>query len=70
MMKVNSRKEILDLGEVWWEKPKKIRIFGYGIFHLDDDEYPKYFKLVESDDAHFCDNYYELKKVKKIKKTS
>ena len=59
MIKVNSKKEIRALGEVWWEESKRIRISGYGIFYLKDDNYPKYFKCVESDDLHFCDTYHE-----------
>lgn len=59
MIKVNSRQEILDLGEIWWDEPDTIRINRYGIFHLKDDNYPKYFEYYEPYDTHYCGNYYE-----------
>lgn len=59
MIKVNSRQEILDLGIVVYDEPDNIRISQYGIFYLENDHYPKYFKYFEPYDTHFCGNYCE-----------
>ena len=59
MIKINSRQEILDLGTVWFDEPNAIRICQYGVFCLKDDHYPKYFKYLDSYNAHFCGSYCE-----------
>ena len=78
MVKVNSYNELKNLGDVIWEEHNinyttwcengtNIRISGYGIFHLKDDNYPKYFKWSESWDSHSCDDYWEQNKELYIK---
>ena len=59
MIKINSREEILSLNAVWWERPNRIRINQYGIFYLDNDVYPKYFKYIKPYDSHSCGSYVE-----------
>lgn len=80
MIKVNSYNEIKGLGDVVWEEHNinynhtdyynngtNIRISGYGVFHLKDDNYPKYFKWTEAWDSHSCDDYWEQDKELYIK---
>ena len=59
MIKINSRQEILDLGTVWFDEPNAIRIGEYGIFHLKDNHYPKYFHIFRSYDTRFYGDFYE-----------
>ena len=58
-MKINSRKEILDFGGVWYDEPNFIRN-TLGSFHLKDDTYPKYFRYSPPMDEHFCGTYDEV----------
>lgn len=64
IIKINSKEELMNLGDVRFNyHDVKIRINDYGIFHLENDIYPKYFKYFESWDApHSCGNYYEQTK--------
>lgn len=62
MIKVNSRQEILDLGIVVYDEPDNIRISQYGIFYLENDHYPKYFKYFEPYDTIFAATIANVRK--------
>lgn len=34
-----------------------------GVYHIENTRYPKYFQYVESWDAHFCGDWYEVSKI-------
>ena len=59
MIKVNSRKEILDFGGIVYDEPQFIRN-GLGAFHLKDDTYPKYFKYSPPMEVYCCGTYDEV----------
>lgn len=66
MIKINSKEELLKLGEVIFEEGRNIRISHYGVFYLENNQYPKYFEYCEPWDFHFCGTWEERTKEKYI----
>lgn len=62
MIKINSKEELLELDEVIFEEDKRVRINHYGVFYLQDNQYPKYFEYCEPWDFHFCGTWAERTK--------
>jgi len=62
IIKVNSREDILNFGDIWINEPHKIRVVGRynGLYYLKNDTYPKYFKYEEPYDAHCCGTWREI----------
>lgn len=57
MIKVNSRKELENLGEIDFDYSYKIRIRSLGIFYLENENYPKYYKV---DNSCSFPKYFEM----------
>lgn len=59
-------KEWFDENNARWEGDKRLWIIGYGMFELEDNNYPKFFGREDPMDYHFCPTWYEVDKNARI----
>lgn len=52
--------------DVLWEDGKNIRVEKFGVFHLENANFPQCFKYVANEDPHCCGNYFPCDKTEMI----